>query len=107
MLTNKPCWCRIFLTSRSRIALHRTMLLLEAQPGVIADGTEAVALVRTLGEFFVLSATDTELASLAAVARDIATRNGSTIPTCKAPVWTGAIREVKFRSWRKFVMIET
>jgi cobaltochelatase CobN len=42
------------------------MHLLQAQPGAIADGSEAVDLGQTPGEIVVLSAADTELASLAA-----------------------------------------
>ena len=41
------------------------MHLLKAQPGVVADGTEAVDLGQTPGDIVVLSAADTELASLA------------------------------------------
>jgi len=41
------------------------MHLLKAQPGVVADGSEAVDLGQTPGEIIVLSAADTELASLA------------------------------------------
>ena len=42
------------------------MHLLKAQPGVVADGSEAVDLGQTPGDIIVLSAADTELASLAA-----------------------------------------
>ena len=42
------------------------MYLLKAQPGVVADGSEAVDLGQTPGDIVVLSAADTELASLAA-----------------------------------------
>ena len=42
------------------------MHLLKAQPGVVADGSEAVDLAQTPGDIVVLSAADTELASLAA-----------------------------------------
>ncbi|MDJ0937200.1 MAG: hypothetical protein QNI93_17590, partial [Kiloniellales bacterium] len=42
------------------------MHLLQAQPGVIADGSEPVDLGQSPGEIVVLSAADTELASLAA-----------------------------------------
>ena len=42
------------------------MHLLKAQPGVVADGSEAVDLGQTPGDIVVLSAADTELASLAA-----------------------------------------
>ncbi len=42
------------------------MHLLAAQPGVVSDGTEAVDLGQTPGDVVVLSAADTELASLAA-----------------------------------------
>ena len=45
------------------------MHLLKAQPGVVADGSEAVDLGQTPGEIVVLSAADTELAALA-VARE-------------------------------------
>ncbi len=41
------------------------MHLLQAQPGGIADGSEAVDLGQTPGEIVVLSAADTELACLA------------------------------------------
>ena len=41
------------------------MHLLKAQPGVVADGSEAVDLGQTPGDIVVLSAADTELASLA------------------------------------------
>ena len=41
------------------------MHLLKAQPGVVADGSEAVDLGQSPGEIVVLSAADTELASLA------------------------------------------
>ena len=41
------------------------MHLLKAQPGAVADGSEAVDLAQTPGEIVVLSAADTELASLA------------------------------------------
>ena len=42
------------------------MHLLKAQPGVVADGSEAVDLAQAPGDIVVLSAADTELASLAA-----------------------------------------
>ena len=42
------------------------MHLLKAQPGVVADGSEAVDLGQTPGDIVVLSAADTELSSLAA-----------------------------------------
>ena len=42
------------------------MHLLQAQPGVIADGTEPVDLGQSPGEIVVLSAADTELSSLSA-----------------------------------------
>ena len=42
------------------------MHLLKAQPGVVADGSEGVDLGQTPGDIVVLSAADTELASLAA-----------------------------------------
>ena len=42
------------------------MHLLKAQPGVVADGSEAVDLGQAPGDIVVLSAADTELASLAA-----------------------------------------
>ena len=42
------------------------MHLLKAQPGVVADGSEAVDLGQAPGDIAVLSAADTELASLAA-----------------------------------------
>ena len=41
------------------------MHLLKAQPGVVADGSEAVNLGQIPGDIVVLSAADTELASLA------------------------------------------
>ena len=41
------------------------MHLLQAQAGAVADGSEAVDLGQTPGEILVLSAADTELASLA------------------------------------------
>ncbi|WP_343560032.1 cobaltochelatase subunit CobN [Kiloniella sp. b19] len=41
------------------------MHLLQAQPGAIADGSEAIDLGQTPGEIVVLSAADTEIASLA------------------------------------------
>ena len=42
------------------------MHLLAAQPGVVSDGTEAIDLAQTPGDIVVLSAADSELASLAA-----------------------------------------
>ncbi len=48
------------------------MHLLAAQPGAIADGSEAVDLGQTPGEIVVLSAADTELAALAAARADFA-----------------------------------
>ncbi|MCH8925887.1 MAG: hypothetical protein IH924_07080 [Proteobacteria bacterium] len=42
------------------------MHLLQAQPGGIADGSEPVDLNQSPGDIVVLSAADTELASLAA-----------------------------------------
>ena len=42
------------------------MHLLQAQPGVIADGSQAIDLGQTSGDIVVLSAADTELAMLAA-----------------------------------------
>ena len=42
------------------------MHLLKAQPGVVADGSQAVDLGQAPGDIVVLSAADTELASLAA-----------------------------------------
>jgi cobaltochelatase CobN len=46
------------------------MHLLQAQAGAIADGSEAVDLGQTPGDIVVLSAADTELASLAAARTD-------------------------------------
>ena len=51
------------------------MHLLAAQPGAIADGTEAVDLGQTPGDIVVLSAADTEL-SLLALARGRVVENG-------------------------------
>ena len=47
------------------------MHLLHAQPGAIADGSEAVDLGQTPGDIVVLSAADTELASLAAAQAEL------------------------------------
>ena len=55
------------------------MHLLEAQPGVVADGSEAVDLGQTPGDIVVLSAADTELASLAAARGSL----GETFPTVR------------------------
>ena len=55
------------------------MHLLKAQPGVVADGSEAVDLGQTPGEIVVLSAADTELASLAAAR----TALGETFPAVR------------------------
>ncbi len=45
------------------------MHLLQAQPGAVADGTQAVDLGQSPGELVVLSAADSELACLAAAQR--------------------------------------
>ena len=58
------------------------MHLLNAQPGVVADGSEAVDLEQTPGRILVLSAADTELASFAA-ARE---RWKRAIPRCGSPI---------------------
>ena len=55
------------------------MHLLKAQPGVVADGSEAVDLGQTPGEIVVLSAADTELASLAAARATL----GETFPAVR------------------------
>ena len=55
------------------------MHLLKAQPGVVADGSEAVDLGQTPGEIVVLSAADTELASLAAARETL----GETFPAVR------------------------
>ena len=55
------------------------MHLLKAQPGVVADGSEAVDLGQTPGDIVVLSAADTELASLAAARGTL----GETFPTVR------------------------
>ncbi len=55
------------------------MHLLKAQPGVVADGSEAVDLGQTPAEIVVLSAADTELASLAAARATF----GETFPTVR------------------------
>ena len=55
------------------------MHLLKAQPGVVADGSEAVDLGQTPGEIVVLSAADTELASLAAARAKL----GEAFPTVR------------------------
>ena len=55
------------------------MHLLKAQPGVVADGSEAVDLGQTPAEIVVLSAADTELASLAAARATL----GETFPTVR------------------------
>ena len=52
--------------SQRRGGRPNLMHLLKAQPGVVADGSEAVDLGQTPGDIVVLSAADTELASLAA-----------------------------------------
>ena len=49
------------------------MHLLQAQPGAIADGSEAVDLGQTPGDILFLSAADTELASLANANRELPT----------------------------------
>ena len=67
------------VASRSRIAFRGSVHLLTAQPGVVADGTEAVALGQTLGEFVVLPAADTELALLAAARETL----GETFPAVR------------------------
>ena len=55
------------------------MHLLKAQPGVVADGSEAIDLGQTPGEIVVLSAADTELASLAAARTTL----GETFPAVR------------------------
>ena len=55
------------------------MHLLKAQPGVVADGSEAVDLGQTPGDVVVLSAADTELASLAAARAAL----GETFPSVR------------------------
>ena len=55
------------------------MHLLKAQPGVVADGSEAVDLGQTPGDIVILSAADTELASLAAARGTL----GETFPTVR------------------------
>ncbi len=55
------------------------MHLLKAQPGVVADGGEAVDLGQTPGEIVVLSAADTELAALAAARETL----GETFPAVR------------------------
>ena len=55
------------------------MHLLKAQPGIVADGSEAVDLGQTPGEIVVLSAADTELASLAAARATL----GETFPAVR------------------------
>ena len=55
------------------------MHLLKAQPGVVADGSEAVDLGQTPGDIVVLSAADTELASLAAARATL----GETFPSVR------------------------
>ena len=55
------------------------MHLLKAQPGVVADGSEAVDLGQTPGDIVVLSAADTELASLAAARATL----GETFPAVR------------------------
>ena len=55
------------------------MHLLKAQPGVVADGSEAVDLGQTPGDIVILSAADTELASLAAARGSL----GETFPTVR------------------------
>ena len=55
------------------------MHLLKAQPGVVADGSEAVDLGQTPGDIVVLSAADTELASLAAARATL----GATFPSVR------------------------
>ena len=55
------------------------MHLLKAQPGVAADGSEAVDLGQTPGDIVVLSAADTELASLAAARATL----GETFPAVR------------------------
>ena len=55
------------------------MHLLKAQPGVVADGSEAVDLGQTPGDIVILSAADTELASLAAARATL----GETFPSVR------------------------
>ena len=55
------------------------MHLLKAQPGVVADGSEAIDLGQTPGDIVVLSAADTELASLAAARATL----GETFPAVR------------------------
>jgi cobaltochelatase CobN len=52
------------------------MHLLAAQPGTISDGSAAVDLAQSAGDIFVLSAADSDLASLAAAQRALAARPG-------------------------------
>jgi len=58
------------------------MHLLAAQPGGISDGTEAVDLGQTPGDVVVLSAADSDLASLAA-ARDMLWEKGEAPPSLR------------------------
>ena len=55
------------------------MHLLRAQPGVVADGSEAVDLGQAPGDIIVLSAADTEIASLAAARATL----GETFPAVR------------------------
>jgi len=46
------------------------MHLLQAQPGIVADGSQAIDLGQTPGDIVVLSAADTELAMLGEIGTD-------------------------------------
>ncbi|MBI3454011.1 MAG: cobaltochelatase subunit CobN, partial [Rhodospirillales bacterium] len=59
------------------------MHLLAAQPGVIADGTEAVDLDQSPGDIVVLSAADSEIALLAQARRRLVAAHGPGFPSLR------------------------
>lgn len=59
------------------------MHLLAAQPGIVADGSEAVDLGQTPGDIVILSAAESELACLAAAQHQLVERHGDGQPTLR------------------------
>src|SRR3546814_7777422 len=77
----RPAWTRRRSARPSPVRRPAAMHLLQATPGSISDGSEAIDLGQDPGDIVFLSAADSELAALAAAQREVGASLGEAAPS--------------------------
>src|SRR3546814_192262 len=79
----RPAWTRRRSARPSPVRRPAAMHLLQATPGSISDGSEAIDLGQDPGDIVFLSAADSELAALAAAQREVGASLGEAAPSLR------------------------